>query len=67
MTDLDLTVRRIDEAVQELAPEVRGLRSDRRDTWSGPFVALLGGVLFVLLMLLVVAAAEAIDVLRELQ
>jgi hypothetical protein len=76
MTHSDLSLARIDESVKDLAVEVqdltrelRGLRSDHngKDLWGGVFAPLLGGTLLVLLILLAVAAGEAIDVLRDLQ
>jgi hypothetical protein len=72
MTDMNITLERIDSGLRELTREVRDLRADYKahqalttrqdDSWAW----LLGPVLLVVLIFIGVAAAEAIHVLRAL-
>jgi hypothetical protein len=69
MTDHNATLARVDEAVRDLMLEIRSLTrtySARQVSRDDEFWSILWGVLLVDLILLGVAAAEAIHVLKAM-
>jgi hypothetical protein len=67
MTDMNITLERIDSGLRELTREVRDLRAEYRAQRDLSWAWILGPVLLVVLVLIGVAAAEAIHELKALR